>query len=131
MSTATLTRLASCPLAFGANDDGRCEWCGRRISARRADLRFCTDACLRALDEAHRWPLARAAALRRSAGRCEVCGARPVEVHHVRPVGPDGYEDGCAHHAANLAVLCPVDHRLAHRNLRAKPGVQLLLFSAA
>lgn len=117
---------ARCALAYGPNVDGLCEWDGRVVPARR--VRFCSDACRAAAEEAHRWPQAKAAALRRAARRCVRCGAHGVEVHHVLPVGEAGYGPGCQHHADNLLVLCPEHHRDEHARLRAQPGAQLVLF---
>jgi len=122
---------ADCSLAYGPNEDGRCEWDGRQVPRGRA--RWCSPACEQAFDEAHLWPLARPAAVRRAAGRCIRCSSRAdIEVHHDPPVpAVGGYEASCAHHPDRLHVLCRKDHQAAHRNLRAKPGTQLTLFRAA
>lgn len=122
---------ARCTAAYGPNDEGRCWWDGRKVPPSRT--RWCSAGCEVAFDEAHLWPQAREAAVRRHAGRCEWCRSRQmIEVHHDPPVDPqDGYEPSCAHHPENLHVLCQRDHRAAHRNLRAKPGTQLHLFHAA
>jgi 5-methylcytosine-specific restriction endonuclease McrA len=123
----TLPSTAACSLAYGPNSDGRCEWDGRPLPPLRVE--FCSTACEHAFREAHEWPLARVEARARAAGRCQVCAARPIEIHHVEPV--DDYGPGCQHHASNLAGLCRTHHAEAHRRLRAKPGTQLDLFRAA
>lgn len=133
-ATATASRRvgpASCTVAYGPNPAGRCEWDGQTI--RVGGFRWCSTACRDAFEAAHNWPAARAAALRRAARRCQVCGARArLEVHHDPPVDKDtGYEPGCQHHPDRLTVLCSTHHALRHRWLRAKPGTQLALFRAA
>lgn len=121
---------ATCALAYGPNSDGLCNWDGRPLPTRRT--RWCSPECYRAWREAHVWSLARTAALRRSGGRCAHCERRDgVQVHHAVPVAPVGnYGPGCAHHPDRLIVLCPPHHAAAHRNLRAKPGEQLVLIAA-
>ena len=117
----------SCPLAFGPNDDGRCWWDGKPLPAHRA--RWCSTGCETAFDEAHIWTLARAAARRRSAGRCSVCGSRSeFHVHHRIPVVD--YEPGCQHHPENLEPLCGPHHRERHRRASAVTPVQLTLTAA-
>jgi hypothetical protein len=117
-------RLSRCLLAHGDHDDGRCSWCGIALTARRR--RWCSEACSRAWSENHFWSAARAAALRRNDGRCEICGdPEEPEVHHDPPVGDRGYSAGCQHHQDRLAVLCPTHHRAAHAGMRLGPGETL------
>lgn len=86
----------------------------------------------RAWRDQHVWPRARQIALTAAVWTCADCGAvdwdTDIEVHHVAPVDPlTGYGPGCAHHQANLRVLCVRCHRATHQALRAKPGTQLSL----
>lgn len=124
----TLPSTAACVLAYGPNDEHRCEWDGQPVPAGRAST-WCSDRCARAFHEAHVWNAARAAARARAAGRCEICGTRPAQVHHIDPA--DDYGPGCQHHAGNLAMRCKAHHAHEHRCLRAKPGTQLDLGIAA
>lgn len=63
-------------------------------------------------------PSVRRAALARSGGRCELCGAdgflmdsgaRYLETHHILPLGEGGPDS-----LVNVIALCPNDHRRAH-----------------
>jgi 5-methylcytosine-specific restriction endonuclease McrA len=135
MSTGTALRTravdyidpGSCTLAFGPNGDNRCWWDGRPVPAHRT--RWCSTGCEHAFDEAHLWPAARAAARRRSAGRCTVCGSRAqFQVHHRIPV--EDYGPGCQHHPENLEPLCSAHHRERHRRATAAKPVQLTLTAA-
>lgn len=85
--------------------------------------------------DAHLWPRARAAALRRTARRCQGMGSvhrGRITVHHDPPVSREGgYGPGCQHHPEHLRVLCRGHHDWEHARLRAKPGTQLALFRAA
>lgn len=61
---------------------------------------------------------ARSEALRRSGGRCIVCGERAVHGHHVLPVEKWPELAACA---ANIVGVCEVHHVLhhaAHRRIR-------------
>lgn len=61
---------------------------------------------------------ARTEALRRSGGRCIVCGERAVHGHHVLPVERFPELTDCA---ANIVGVCEVHHALhhsAHRRIR-------------
>lgn len=116
-----------CLLAYGPNTHGLCEWDGRAVPEGRTQ--WCSVGCSAAWLDAHNWPRARAAALRRTARRCQVCRAQPVHVHHLAPT--ETYAPSCSHHADNLLVLCPEHHAHEHSLLRAKPGAQLALFRAA
>lgn len=63
----------------------------------------------------HRWLRNREAALARDGHRCVECGStRNLHVHHVVP-----WEEGQAdpHALDNLATLCALHHRRAHRAL--------------
>jgi len=117
----TLPSTADCGLAHGPNDDGRCEWCATALPD--GQTVWCSPACERGFREAHVWHSARLAARRRTAGACEICRARPAQVHHKDPV--DDYGPGCQHHADNLTMRCKAHHAYEHRCLRAKPGTQL------
>lgn len=123
-------RVAACSLAYGPNDDRRCWWCGDRVPAGRYE--WCSQGCEATWEDAHVWPRARRAAIRRAAHRCRWCPSRDVEVHHDPPVGDLGYGPGCQHHPDYLAVLCPDHHRAEHRRTtRVRPGRQMVLFNAA
>lgn len=122
---------AACGLAYGPNDEGRCEWDGRPL---KGDGPWCSSKCRDAWLDAHLWPRARAAALARAARRCRAPGqcVGRITVHHDPPVPLEaGYAPGCQHHPELLHVRCEGHHRFEHRNLRAKPGSQLALFRAA
>jgi hypothetical protein len=118
-------RTDLCALAFGPNDEGRCEWDGRPLPVRHR--KWCSDECSRAYSRNHFWSTARPHAVRLADGRCDVCGSdEDIEVHHVRPVSPTGgYGAGCQHHQDNLLVLCALHHVEAHAALRAPAGTPL------
>ena len=67
---------------------------------------------------------------------CVECGATDwettLEVHHLVPVDPvTGYRTGCAHHQANLQVLCSLHHRALHAAENTPVGSQIALVLAA
>jgi hypothetical protein len=73
----------------------------------------------------------RDAALRRAAGKCEFCkqrgfkmvgGGTYLETHHVIPLS-----EGGADSEANVAALCPNDHREAHHGERREEILRRLL----
>lgn len=132
--------LRGCSLAYGPNDEHRCEWCGEALTGRRT--RWCSDECPRAALDQHAWTNARAAALRRDVYTCTRCigwphlpqpqrldfgadhnaylvavarwrrevTARQLEVNHVKPRNGEGYGPGCHHHLDNLETLCHPHH---------------------
>ncbi len=113
---------------------GYCANCGERTTRGRT----CSPACARAWADNHLWGSARIAALARAGWACESCGLTDweteLQVHHLDPVDLlTGYMGAsCAHHQANLQVLCArVCHRAAHAALRTKPGDQLRLLVSA
>lgn len=80
----------------------------------------------------HVWSSARAEAIRRAEGRCEVCRSEPVEVHHDPPLAGQGRGPSCAHHQDRLRVLCRRHHLERHVAMRAPAGyaIQLSLIAA-
>jgi predicted amidophosphoribosyltransferase len=86
-----------CSLLLYDGQEGVCHRCGRPLSGRKT--RWCSKDCEDRYWEAHYWPLARKAALRRAHHRCERCGsAEGVEVNHISPVLGRGYNKSCLHH---------------------------------
>lgn len=82
----------------------------------------------------HVWSDARLARLLLDRSACQICGRTDVEVHHLVPVGPDGYGPGCQHHQDNLQTLCVDHHRqadTARRHVAKGKPVQLRLIAAA
>lgn len=45
---------------------------------------------------------------------CEVCGAKAVDIHHIREKGMGGNPSGDRDNIANLIALCREDHEAAH-----------------
>lgn len=118
--------MKGCDNSYGDNDQGRCTQCGEALPPLRR--RWCSEHCERIWQANHVWPIARAAALARTGGTCELCrDPEDVEVHHDPPVGKHGYGHGCSHHQEKLHPLCVDHHHEAHRALRAKPGTVIQL----
>lgn len=110
-----------CDLAAG-DHAGRCSWCGAPLPGRRT--RWCSDTCGRAFADNHCWTNARQAALERDGFRCrDGCVSLDLHVHHVTPVGDDGYSRGCQHHLDGLVTLCQGHHVEEHRFMRQVAAV--------
>lgn len=95
--------------------DGHCQHCDRPLPAGGRRRTWCSDKCRRTFERNHIWRRARIAARRAGKYRCAWPGGchtgdDHLEVHHVNPVGPDGYIPSCSHHQANLQVLCHTHH---------------------
>lgn len=115
----------------GPRQDGRCGACGRGLPSPRGS--WCSNVCELAWRINHIWSAARAEAIRRAGGRCEVCGsADGIQVHHDPPVrGRGGYARGCAHHQRALHVVCEGHHRELERLLRHPNETRQLALIAA
>lgn len=61
---------------------------------------------------------ARREALRRSRGRCIVCGARAAQGHHVLPVQRFPELTACAANIVGVCEGCHARHESAHRRIR-------------
>ncbi len=118
-------RLHDCSLAYGDNPDKRCALCGNHLP--RGRKRWCSDECSRVYSRNHHWDSARAAALARDGYTCTRCGIEDwqteLHVHHLDPVGAQGYGPGCHHHLDGLETLCVPCHQNAHQVLRFLDGV--------
>lgn len=88
-----------------------CEWCGKKLSGRQK--RWCGRKCSNENTINHRWTNAKRAAKALATWfKCAECNDffRVVEVDHIKPCkGDRGWS--CAHHRANLRVLCIPCHK--------------------
>ena len=113
-------------------EQGTCGACGKPLMGR--NLWFCPtpygkadspgESCRATYAVNHFWGEARAAALRRAAGRCTCCGTvcsskrdgygrtryQGMEVNHIIPRNGRGYGSGCHNHQENLEALCHACH---------------------
>lgn len=108
MRAPTVCAVPGCP--EDAVHRGRCARHQRRAWARRSP-----SSRALASSPAHR--RARRAALSRTGGRCERCGARPptreLQLHHPRPISRGGEIV-----QLDAELLCVRCHRAAHRERR-------------
>lgn len=94
-----------------------CAYCGKDLSKYRR--KYCSDECLLKYYQEFKYPLywsnAVAIAKRRTGGRCENCGNKGTEVHHIALLD-DGESrwNGPKNDQKNLKVLCRDCHENAH-----------------
>lgn len=157
-------RGLECTLAYGENADGRCVWCGARLrarqttwcsdacragfnenhcwtNARRYALTRARYACVRcALGPLHK-PVEYDYGHDRELYETELAAFtaevkdRRLEVNHKDPLVGAGYTLSCAHHQANLEVLCHFHHtgetRRQRRERAGMPTVEQLSLVAS
>lgn len=115
-----MNNLRGCELSYG-DHPGRCFGCGAQLPPLRR--KWCSESCEHSWKINHVWSYARAEAIARTQGHCEVCrDPEDAEVHHDPPVGKRGYGVGCQHHQEHLHPLCHGHHLEADRIIRARPG---------
>jgi hypothetical protein len=104
-----------------------CFWCGKKIKKNR---RYC---CKEHQDEYFRhffWLDARDWCLKRYDNTCQGCGSRKdLEVHHIDPVGKDGYGWHIKNRPENIIPLCVKCHgKTRAKVIPVKIEMQLTLF---
>ncbi len=112
---------------FTGHEGSGCFWCGKEIKKNR---RYC---CKEHQDEYFKhffWSDARDWCLERYDNTCQWCGSKEgLEVHHIDPVGKDGYGWHEKNRPENLIPLCIKCHGETRRKpvTEYKQG-QLVLF---
>lgn len=99
--------------------DGSCRGCRKAVGKGRRV--WCSAKCntkwWNDFARDHDWTTARRAVKRRDKKQCRRCGAAErLEVNHIVPLVGAGYGLSCAHHRANLELLC----RACHYDVTAK-----------
>lgn len=56
--------------------------------------------------------------------RCEICGIKAVDIHHIEPKGMGGSKTN--DHIENLIALCRTCHNKAHNGLIMKEELQTI-----
>lgn len=79
--------------------------------------------CFNLIGKTGRWEIMRECVLCRDGYRCQICGRRDVNVHHIRPRQFNG-----KNHPLNLITICKKCHHEAHQYIEA--GMEMIFAGA-
>jgi hypothetical protein len=101
---------------FTGHEGKGCFWCGKQLN--KTNKRYCNKECSHEYFRHFFWSSARDWCLERYDDTCQGCGAKgDLEVHHIDPVGVDGYGWHIKNRPENLIPLCVKCHGETRRKV--------------